>query len=83
MSRDGSRLFFSSVRPAEDRAETRTDFDIWYVEWDAEGWERPVHLGPEVNTALDELDLSVGTDPSPYFNREGSGSGVDDILLSR
>lgn len=83
ISPDGSRLYFSSDRPADDRSEKRTDFDIWYVEKNAEGWERPVHLGPEVNTTLDELDMSVAADLSLYFNREGSGSDVDDILLSR
>lgn len=72
ISPDGSRLYFSSDRPAEDRGETRADFDVWYVEKNAEGWEGPVHLGPEVNTTLDELDVSVAADLSLYFNREGS-----------
>lgn len=83
ISPDGSRMFFSSNRQAAQGEETRTDFDIWYVDRVDEGWGTPVRLGPEVNTTLDELDMSVASDLTLYFNREGPGPGVDDILYSR
>lgn len=83
ISPDGGRIYFSSDRPAPDRGAERSDFDIWYVERDGESWGEPVHLGPEVNTNFDELDMSVATDLTLFFNREGSGPGMDDVLRSR
>jgi hypothetical protein len=36
-----------------------------------------------VNTTFDELDMSVAADLTLFFNREGSGPGMDDILQSK
>lgn len=62
---DGRRLYFSSIRPV-DGAE-RTDLDLWMVEKLPSGWGAPVNLGPEVNTAADELYASASSDGTLYF----------------
>jgi hypothetical protein len=83
ISPDGRRIYFSSDRPAPDREDGRSDFDIWFVEREGDSWGEPVHLGQEVNTTFDELDMSVAADLTLFFNREGSGPGMDDILRSK
>ena len=65
VSPDGRRLYFSSIRPVDGAA--RTDIDLWMVERAGDGWGEPVHLGPEVNTPLDELYPSVSRDGTLYF----------------
>lgn len=68
VSPDGQRLYFSSIRPVD--GVQRADLDIWVVERTPTGWGEPFHLGPEVNTALDELYPSASADGTLYF---GSG----------
>ena len=65
ISRDGNRLYFSSIRPVA--GSTRTDIDIWMVERKASGWSEAVRLGPEINTPDDELYASESTDGTIYF----------------
>jgi Tol biopolymer transport system component len=62
---DGSRLYFSSIRPVE--GVLRGDVDIWYVERTAAGWGEPVRLGPEVNGPADELYASASARGDLYF----------------
>jgi hypothetical protein len=62
---NGQRLYFSSIRPVD--GVTRGDIDIWYVERTAHGWGEPVRLGPEVNTAADELYPSADARGTLYF----------------
>lgn len=61
----GERLFFSSIRPVNGAS--RTDIDLWVVERTAQGWSEPVRLGPEVNSADDELYPSASADGTLYF----------------
>jgi hypothetical protein len=62
---DGRRLYFSSIRPVEGA--TRGDLDLWMVERRPGGWSEPIHLGPEVNSAEDELYASATADGTLYF----------------
>jgi hypothetical protein len=62
---DGSRLFFSSIRP--DDGEPRPALDLFVMERTDTGWSEPVRLGPEVNTHLDELYASVDAAGTLYF----------------
>jgi Tol biopolymer transport system component len=62
---DGSRLYFSSIRPVD--GVTTGDIDLWMVERDGDGWGEPVHLGPSVNSPADELYPSVAADGTLYF----------------
>lgn len=65
---DGQRLYFASIRPVDGVA--KNDLDIWMVERTPHGWSEPIHLGPEVNSDLDELYPSASADGTLYF---GSG----------
>ena len=56
---DGSKLFFSSIRPVD--SEPREDADVWYVEWNGKAWSEPVHTGA-LNSSSDELFPSVTSD---------------------
>lgn len=65
ISRDGKRLYFSSIRPVG--GSTRNDLDIWMMERKGSSWTEPVRLGDEVNSANDELYVSESTDGTIYF----------------
>ena len=62
---DGSRLYFSSIRPVN--GVTRGDIDIWYVERTPTSWSEPIRLGSEVNSPADELYPSASADGDLYF----------------
>jgi Tol biopolymer transport system component len=82
-SHDGSRLYFISTRPKNDRSRSR-DWDIWYVERIDGGWSDPINIGPPVNSDVDEYYVSLTKDGTIYFasNRPG-GLGSFDIYRSR
>jgi Tol biopolymer transport system component len=62
---DGSRLYFSSIRPVD--GVLRGDVDIWYVERTPAGWGEARRLGAEVNGPTDELYASASADGDLYF----------------
>lgn len=68
---DGSRVWFSSIRAVDDVF--RPDFEIWYVDRQADGsWAEPVGLAA-VNTANDEYHPSFSPDGETlYFIRRGA-----------
>jgi Tol biopolymer transport system component len=61
---DGRSIYFSSIRP---NATGRRDLDIWMVARVGSGWSEPVRLGPEVNSADDELYPSLDRAGNLYF----------------
>jgi Tol biopolymer transport system component len=82
ISPDGSRLFFSSIRPV--KGQERADADIWVVRREGSGWGEPTHLGPDVNGPYDELYPSVDEDRVLYFGSDRPGGfGGWDIYRSR
>lgn len=74
---DGSRLFFSSIRPVD--GVPRDDADLWIVERTATGWSEPVHLGDAVNSPFEDLYPSVDEDGTLYLgsDRPGGFGGWD------
>ena len=74
---DGSRLYFSSIRPVD--GVLRGDIDVWYVERTPAGWGEPQRLGPEVNGPADELYASASARGDLYFavGPAGPGPGAD------
>lgn len=62
----GDRLFFSSSRPGGIVPNTPLN-DLWVSERTAGGWSVPVNLGPNVNSAANELYASTDIHGNLYF----------------
>lgn len=77
---DGSKLFFSSDRPAANKPNKESrDFDIWYVEKTRSGWGEAKNVGAPINTPANEFYPSVALDGTLYFdsNKPGGEGGYD------
>ena len=70
ISYDGKAIYFVSMRPVRG---PRKDFDLYVTERTAEGWGPARNLGPEINSAEDDLYPSVAPDGTIYFGSERSG----------
>ena len=77
---NGKVLYFTSDRPGGYGGT-----DIWKAHFGANGWEKPVNLGPEINTSLDEQFPFIHSDNSTlYFSSEGHpGMGKSDLFITR
>ena len=62
----GDRMFFSSSRPGGLVPNTPLN-DLWVSERTATGWSVPVNLGPNVNSAANELYASTDIHGNLYF----------------
>lgn len=66
-SDDGKFLVFASDMPGGFGGR-----DLWYTTYDKKGgWAAPKNMGPEVNTAGNELFPTFGKDGSLYFATDG------------
>jgi peptidoglycan-associated lipoprotein len=77
-SDDGKYLVFVS-----DQAGGYGGKDLWYSTYDKkkDEWSRPENLGPEINTAGDELFPTFGKDGDLFFSSNGlPGMGSLDIF---
>ncbi|MBN2399143.1 MAG: PD40 domain-containing protein [Candidatus Aminicenantes bacterium] len=68
-SADGQRLYFSSRRPRKTQATAGDDFDIWFVERRGASWSEALNLGSPVNSEQNEVNPSVSSDGTLYFQR--------------
>ncbi len=76
---NGRKLFFASDRPGGQGGT-----DIWYCENLGNQWGAPINMGPEVNTAGNELFPYLHRDSTLYFVSTGHpGLGGMDIFYSR
>jgi Tol biopolymer transport system component len=79
---DGSKLFFSSNRPATGNR--KKDFDIWMVEKNGTGWGEPRNVGAPINTEGDEFYPTVASDGTLYFSAtRPEGKGRSDIYRAK
>jgi Tol biopolymer transport system component len=82
ISPDGSKLYFSSIRPVDGKP--KQDFDIWVVEKEKTGWGPPHHIEAPINTPAQEYYSSVTADGTLYFSSTRSGGkGGGDIYRSK
>ncbi|MCW3082897.1 MAG: hypothetical protein JWP12_263 [Bacteroidetes bacterium] len=74
LSEDGEWLFFTSDMPGG-----MGGMDIYVCKKNGEEWGAPQNLGPEVNTAADEVFPCIRKDGTLYFASEGHGGfgGLD------
>jgi Tol biopolymer transport system component len=71
ISSDGLRLYFVSNRPSptNPEGEGQEDTDIWFTEFDRdmEEWSVAKNLGPDVNTAKQEVSPFIAADNQTLF----------------
>lgn len=85
VSPDGKRIFFYSNRPLQGD-KPRPDNDLWVVEKTTAGWGTAKHLGPQINSDLNEAHPSVDRFGNLYFwvfEEKSDGFGKSDIYVSR
>ena len=75
ISPDGSKLFFISDRPGDDKK--NHSGDIWSVEKTKDGWSEPKNIGANVNSDGWELGCSVTSDGSLYFTSTRDDKSAD------
>jgi Tol biopolymer transport system component len=74
ISPDGTRLYFSSIRPVA--GQERTDAEVWRVDRVGEEWGEPVHVAG-VGSEADELGASVSEDGTLWFASDREGGQWD------
>ena len=78
LSPDGTKLYFASDMPG-----TTGGMDIWVCTWNVNSWSSPVNLGPNINTAGNELFPTLTDDGQFYFSSNGlAGIGGLDIYTA-
>lgn len=72
------RLYFSS-----NMEDGQGGYDLYYVQYSAEGWAAPINLGAGINTAEDELFPFIHQSGYLFFASDGyKGYGGLDIYMS-
>ncbi|MCS7162195.1 MAG: OmpA family protein [Bacteroidia bacterium] len=79
LSHDRKRLYFASSRPGGLGGS-----DLWYSEWQNGKWQKPVNLGPPINTPGDEYSPMIAADGRTlYFaSNYHPGMGGQDLFVS-
>lgn len=66
LSPDENRLYFISRRAMDGKGELK-EYDIWYVEREADGWSDPINAGPNINSDGEEYYISFNKAGTLYF----------------
>lgn len=82
-SPDGTRLFFSSIRPVPGDTAQNSSHDIWFVEKRGESWSEPIHLGEPINSIGPEINPAVSSSGTIYFQTKYEDDRGFDILFAR
>lgn len=82
VTHDGKRLYFISTR--QNRTKQDEDFDIWYVDREADGrWERAQRMPEPVNSEASELLPRMTAAGQLYFGSDRPGGlGGGDIYVA-
>lgn len=76
---DGKRLYFASDMPGGFGGA-----DLYYCKWNNNDWDKPVNLGPEINTKGNESYPFASKSGELYFSSDGhKGLGKKDIFFSK
>lgn len=79
VSADGTLLFFTSDMPGGQGGK-----DIWMCKRSGDGWDKPVNLGPDVNTSGDEMFPYIRKDGILFYSSDGlPGFGGLDIFSAK
>ena len=82
ITRDGSKLFFISTRPAPGK--TGEDLDLWFMERTPGGWGEPRRLAEPVSSPGAEWFPTVADDGTLYFGSDRAGGhGACDLYRCR
>lgn len=75
LSPDENRLYFISNRSLNG-ADSKADYDIWYIEREANGWSTQMHnAGPNINSSKNEYYISFTKEGSMYFSTNVMATG--------
>ena len=81
LTTDGKKVYFSSNREGGFGK-----YDHYYTELVGGRWSEPINLGPAINTAEDEIDLTIGPDGDSLVfpaHRQDSIANSHDLYISR
>lgn len=77
LSADGKRLFFASNMPGGYGG-----YDLYFVEKKADDWSKPINLGPDINSAGNEVFPFLHETGTLFFSSDGrKGEGGLDIYM--
>lgn len=79
ISADGNQLFFASDMPGGFGGK-----DLWVCRRNGQEWDKPQNLGPDINTAGDEMFPYIRRDGVLFFSSNGlPGFGGLDVFSAR
>ena len=84
-SSNGKTLYFYSRRPLNNKSESETEGEIWFVEKNVESWGEPKHL--KLDCEGEKYFFSISKNYNLYFTSGhgpgGAGRGSVDIFFSK
>ncbi len=84
LSPDGDKLVFSSQRPLETGGKKLRNCYIYLMEKKDNKWQKPVRLGPEVNSGMHDSYPCLTADHTLYFfSRRSGGHGKADTYRAK
>ena len=81
LSRDGRRLLFASRRPLQPGGVEQSEFQMWSVTRQGDGWSEPRLFGPPVDTTVGRFFSTMTAAGTVYFTQRRDDG--NDIYRSR